>query len=471
MAILEDLPPEVLDKIFSRLDQESIFAASNVCISWRVKIHDFMTPSKCDQELKDKLEKCGWIMSEHNIEKCKCIELKSSLFKYIGNVSQSYKEVHGSYRCIYDYYGRMEFAISKSKLCIASDGGHSHTMSVIDLVQDHSETVELSMYMEEHEFFFERAIWMKGFGNTLALLESYHDDYLGEDDDDYEEKLFISNTRKIHLWNLNTFEHVSELNISDQAIHDVFEDYSEDELRFEIGIDSIVMSDANLAVNLTIEPQNRNIYQTQIWNLDTSNPSNENISYWTTIKPGRIESEFSEKRVYMNSKFLCKTVTNYTSEEYKLQIFNFDDLSGYSTKVFGKFVSGKEIRKSYAILLEPGASNKIAIFDRKQNIINIYKLDGDEQIQVQLLEMAVDESLTHKVSNFINGKIVLLWANDREYQFTIVTEDGYVVNGNKQQFRHYVDKYAWFEVADNGMVVLTDAAVESTEEKFYLYHS
>ena len=64
MSAFGDLPLVVLDKIFSFFDNETITNASNVCLSWRQFIHKKTTPSNCDKDLVEKLEKCGWTMSD-----------------------------------------------------------------------------------------------------------------------------------------------------------------------------------------------------------------------------------------------------------------------------------------------------------------------------------------------------------------------------------------------------------------------
>ena len=91
-----DLPFEVKEKIFPQLDRDSVIAASNVCLSWRKVIHSLTsmkTTSNCDPDLKEKLEKCGWIFGGHDLERCKCIELNLGLFKFIGEVSFACNEL------------------------------------------------------------------------------------------------------------------------------------------------------------------------------------------------------------------------------------------------------------------------------------------------------------------------------------------------------------------------------------------
>ena len=94
MVVIEDFSLELLNKIFSTLDRESLITASNVCVSWRRIIHDFTSPpSSSDAHFRDKLEKCGWNMNEHDIENCNCIELNKSLLKFIGNRSMSCRDL------------------------------------------------------------------------------------------------------------------------------------------------------------------------------------------------------------------------------------------------------------------------------------------------------------------------------------------------------------------------------------------
>ena len=134
MAGLEDLPLVSQDNLFPRLDRESLISASNVCVSWRKTVHDFMSRriSNVDSDLRDKLEKCGWIMSEHDVERCSCIDLYSSLFKFIGNVPMSCRELISvpTYQLIH--------SLSKSKLFFFNYYG----FQVFDLMQEKMKPME-----------------------------------------------------------------------------------------------------------------------------------------------------------------------------------------------------------------------------------------------------------------------------------------------------------------------------------------
>ena len=88
MEYFGGLPLEVVEMIILKLDKESVLNASNVCIQWKKFIHglDSLDDSVTDDPvLIQKLEKCGLIMSEHDVEKCKCIEVKIGLFQFIEN--------------------------------------------------------------------------------------------------------------------------------------------------------------------------------------------------------------------------------------------------------------------------------------------------------------------------------------------------------------------------------------------------
>ena len=109
----------------------------------------------------------------------------------------------------------MDFSISKTKLCIIEDRECSESVSVIDMIQDQSDMVVLRRL--EQGVGLEREVVSFALGNTLAVMEFYQDDY----DFDYERSIM----RILHLWNLNKMKHVLEFSITEQAIHDSWDDY------------------------------------------------------------------------------------------------------------------------------------------------------------------------------------------------------------------------------------------------------
>ena len=137
----------------------------------------------------------------------------------------------------------------------------------------------------------------------------------------------------------------------------------------------------------------------------------------------------------MNSRFFCVAFQDYPSSEAKLHIFNFDDLSEHSTKVFGIATSSETYWDFYDFLMEDGMSNKIAVFDKRRKILNVFQLDDLEAQGIQVDLSGSDIMM----SNFLMGKIMLIKGdfdnrNSEEAkfsQFLIVTEDGDVIEGNK----------------------------------------
>ena len=191
------------------------------------------------------------------------------------------------------------------------------------------------------------------------------------------------------------------------------------------------MTDDKLQVFLFCDGR---IDHSQLWKIDTLDPSVGNIIHWTTVKHDEDEDK-PDCYMYMNSRFFCVAFTYYSSSEAKLHIFNFDDLSEHSTKVIGYKSEDYDDFNFYDILMEDGMSNKIAVFDKSRKILNVFQLDDLEAQGIQVDLSGSDIMM----SNFLMGKIMLIKGdfdnrNSEEAkfsQFLIVTEDGDVIEGNK----------------------------------------
>ena len=232
-----DLPLEVKDKIFSKLDRDSVIAASHVCLSWRKVIHSLtsVSTSNCDANVKEKLEKCGWILGSHDVERCNCIELNLSLYKFIGDVPFACSELLPT-RFSADNKG---FLLSKHKVLLHSDI-YGKGFSIFDLSQEKMEQNELQtshqvnmrgiwfdvvekiisvgvqnqtlvIAMEEQfaasEAEMRRAL-MNKFGFNVNL-DGFHDDYCRMSYEGFSRK-------KIVVWNHETLEFITELNINEE---------------------------------------------------------------------------------------------------------------------------------------------------------------------------------------------------------------------------------------------------------------
>ena len=242
MSAFGGLPDLALEKIYSFFDNETITNASNVCLSWRQFIHEKTTPSNCDSDLMDKLAKCGWTMNDdHDIEKCKCIELNLSLLKFVqppGFVFNESNEVASCINEARDDEGkplmfdtsyipfRPDYALTNSKICILKD---KNTIVVTHLMKkDKTEIIPLDSHLEEpkrEDFKMLNSIY--AFGNLVAVLEEHEYIpmiYPHEGDPNFrrldKDIIQLDNLKKLHLFHLGTLEHITTLNITEQAKHD-----------------------------------------------------------------------------------------------------------------------------------------------------------------------------------------------------------------------------------------------------------
>jgi len=405
MKAIGDLPSEVLDEIFSNLDGESMIVASKVCLLWRRVVHEFtsLRASKCDTELKEKLEKCGWIFGEHDFEYCKCIELNIGLFKLIGSESLSCQEI------VSERQSTSLYLLSKNKL-FAKGFRYGAGILMYDLRQG---KLEQSYLLDENPS--HRRVLAARVQDQTLVIKDYDND---------------SKDGRIMVWNLKTFQNVSELNFRGKAFEFTGDRYC------RIDLVNIAIGRHKLAVHLEIrgkfgfELQHR---ITQIWMLDTDNPSTENIHYLTTIEHDLGFMNEAEGKLSMNSKLLCLQANKIFEREIFLNVFLIDDLSTSTTTSIGRFWF-----RDFQIDIEEGFSNRIAVFNRQDNILKVYKFFDDNDVfclDVNLNPVVSMNPGSLLMANFLMGKIMFISNSVRQFQCIIVTEEGEVIEGNKQEFQ------------------------------------
>jgi len=399
MKVIGDLSSEVLNEIFSYLDGDSLIIASNVCLSWRRIVHKFtsLRATKCDSDIKEKLEKCGWIFGEHDFEYCKCIELNIGLFKFIGSESLSFQELRTEQNRKYLYL------LSKNKLftdCFIYGDG----ILMYDLRQGKFEESYLFGENSSH-----RRVYAARIQDQTLVITGYDND---------------PNDGRIMVWNLKTVQNVSELNFRGKA----FEFTGDRNCR--IDLEDIAIGRHKLAVHFEIHGEYRVQPRiTQIWKLDTDNPSTENIHYWTTI-----EHDYGcmiQGKLFMNSKLLCLQA-NKTSGIF-LNVFLIDDLSTSTKTSIGRFWFS-DLRAD----IEEGFSNRIAVFNRQDNILKVYKFFDDNDFLCVGVNLNPVVSMTRGsllMANFLMDKIMFIYVRESQFQCIIVTEEGEVIEGNKQEFQ------------------------------------
>jgi len=399
MKAIGDLPSEVLDEIFSNLDGESMIVASKVCLLWRRVVHDFtsLRASKCDTELKEKLEKCGWIFGEHDFEYCKCIELNIGLFKFIGSESLSCQELgrEQNRNCLY--------LLPQNKL-FNNDYSYGDGILMYDIRQGKFEQSYLLDENLSHRYVYAARI------QDQTLVTTGYDNDL--------------NDGRIMVWNLKTVQNVSELNFRGKA----FEFTGDRNCRIDL-VD-IAIGRHKLAVHLAIRDKFTYRTQhriTQIWKLDTDNPSTENIRYWRTIEHDL--GFMDEGKLFMNSKLLCLQANK--TGGIILNVFLIDDLSTSTTTSIESFWF-----RALQTDIEEGFSNRIAVFRKLDNILKVYKFFDDNDVFCLEIDLSPVVSMNPGsllMANFLMGKIMFILKSVSQFQCIIVTEEGEVIDGNRQE--------------------------------------
>jgi len=425
MKVIGDLSSEVLNEIFSYLDGDSLIIASNVCLSWRRIVHKFtsLRATKCDSDIKEKLEKCGWIFGEHDFEYCKCIELNTGLFKYIGNEPLFCQQVVMS-----DNFSYFEYLLSKNKLFAYIDGVTNIFM--YDLSQGKRRLDNSSLPV------------------SAAVVQD-------------QTLVIIHHNYRIMVWNHKTVHNVTELNFHGKAI----EYTGADQIHCQINVEDVAIGRHKLAVNLLIRDIFTNRLQhriTQIWKLDTDNPSTENIRYWRTIEHDL--GFMDEGKLFMNSKLLCLQANK--TGGIILNVFLIDDLSTSTTTSVESFWF-----RALQTDIEEGFSNRIAVFHKLDNILKVYKFFDDNDVFCLEIDLSPVVSMNPGsllMANFLMGKIMFIFKRreKRQFQCIIVTEEAEVIEGNKQEFQQFQHVH---DVAFNmyGIVAKTSFSDEDSKIIFF----
>jgi len=443
MADLEDLPLRALDNLLPRLDRESLKAASNVCVSWKKIVHDFTSRriSNVDSDLRDKLEKCGWIMSEHDVERCSCIELNSSLFKFIGNVPLSCRELFSTSA---NFYMQPIYALSKSKLFFSND---FNVVKVFDLKQKTMEPTEPW-----------KGLWrctkieaMHSHDKTLALIEGDHYTL---------KKICILNhetSQFVHCLNENSFKRAMGLTQKDVYVG--------------VRVLKIAMAEDKLAVLLVIEHGGSVSCQTQIWKLDTADPSTTNIRYWKTIEHDlNIDTSTymfkcnMNSKLLMNSKLFCFANINLEQKKLVLNVLLFDDRSRQTVTVFEDVKGFSSIDHLFDVIIDDRCSKRVSVFDKTSFILRVFDFDAADVrcLEVNLSQYGKDSD-GMLLKRFMMGKVMLLLRSDGKFKCILVTEDGVVIEGIEQQLQNEIHA---FHVNADGIVAVT---MKEFENYIYFY--
>ena len=237
--------------------------------------------------------------------------------------------------------------------------------------------IEERFAVDEMDVF--RALLNK-YGHNSELYSGYQKEYWDKMNDDF-------NSNKIVVWNHETSELITELNINEEKVLEI----TGDEFNWnDISINFIEMAGGKLAVNLVMS---RYRFLTQIWKLDTEITSLENLSYLTTI-------DHNLERgcvigMYMNSNLLCLANRTYREETLILHVCHFDDLSLRTTTVLED-----PQRDSHHISIEEG-SNEIAVLEKWNNTLKVFKFEAANE------PFCLKIDLNYLVKNLMISKMLL----------------------------------------------------------------
>merc|ERR1719342_888533 len=134
----------------------------------------------------------------------------------------------------------------------------------------------------------------------------------------------------------------------------------------------------------------------------------------------------------MNSKLLSLQVSKINKESF-LNVFLIDDPSTSTTTSVER-----GLPHHFQTDIEEGFSNRIAVFRKLDNSLKVYKFFDDNDVfclDVNLNPVGVSINRgSLMMANFLMGKIIFILKSESQFhQCIIVTEEGEVIEGNKQE--------------------------------------
>merc|ERR1719259_745972 len=246
----------------------------------------------------------------------------------------------------------------------------------------------------------------------------------------------------------------------------------------DIYVSKIALAADKLAVMLWIEMESSNSCQTQIWKLDTADPSTANIRYWKTIEHDLDMldgmNSIVDFTMVMNSKLLCLAMPGH--EKLVVDVLLFDDFSRQTVTVFEENEDKEENVYDFGIVIEDNCSKRVSVFDDESLILKVYEFDAANFscLEVNLSQYA-KESGVIQLNRFMMGKVILFLYSDGKFKCILVTEDGAVVEGTNQLLKHPhlvpLQRPHQLHVSADGIVaVMCEMDLFKGDYKLYFYN-
>jgi len=452
MNLFKHLPDEIILTLFCYLDKESKQIAAEVCRHWRILIHDMSWKSITrlvdgDITMKVDFSNFGWEENKHELGQCRCIELHlKNPFNNVSWKNASYDDV--LFSDVYD----SSMVFEQSKVICAEPyirkKKKGKWVSIVNLHElDLTETSPSWKEIKEIEFepkgmngYVVVATELKSCGKTLVLNETL---------DGAREKL---EEVRITLWNLETWELVSQLPIQ-ETIDEImklkltghgvsepnFEIWKID-LLFEVSSDIIV-----IGANVDVETGMWSL--SLFWKFDASNPAVPNFMTYILDEDARDNDPL---KLHLNSKYFIER------KRKKLQVFLIEDIKNNATSKSLNI----PLKSGYEDLcvLEGGNSNRLAVLNGTRSELKVINIKSGEcmlLLNFTTIHQLTSENMWKLCKNFSPqlkfhlGKLIFIQTlrkcNDRrKYRHKIVMIDDMGVKVNNFVLDSSID-YDYYE--------------------------
>jgi len=399
------LPSEVLFKIFSNLDRETLINLKDVCEKWRSVVHDiswqFLSGSvRRNRRIEEAMIGCGWLEEIHDWRDCKCLDIHLQHFPF-RNCSYSLEKL--DHRDLRNFPTKMSAtqvfipSVYEEFLVVNRHQLHRQYRYIPDVVR--------------HKVPGKMQVQYACYENTLAF--------------------FLEGLEDFSIWNRNH-----------QICHINFLDHFDFEGNRQLGYCSSELTKNKLAAFVSCFGEETD-FHVLFWNLDTLEPSYDNINFWTRMKINLWNTwgSMGSISLHLNDIFFC--VDNDDLLVRKLMIINFVDHSDDTKHKMIQF----DTDDFDDITIEEGESNRIALFKKTEMVFKLFNLESGMCMMNMDLMYILSDFVRGPLNcfNFCMGNMVFICpmkkaCHDIEsFQYIILTEDGEVVIGDNVE----VDPEEW----------------------------
>ena len=415
MTHIEHIPVEIMLLIFSQLDNDSLFKASQVSKRWKTIIHDMAWKAisrvvKMNQLLRDNYKRFGWVEEDHFQNFCKCIFIQYRLYqcKNSNLENVTYNIPFSKHSCVF-----ATRVIDSKIFYVTGDkpwnqvGTFSYALRVINLKNMYQSKV---LYRNQIN---KKNISEDGFHVYFELV-SYEKSLIMDEifDEEGERKI-----RKGSLWNIDTLDFVATIPLDDQKNIALYPEVSHN---IHMAKNLLVYADTD-QVNENFDVQ---FYEIQFWRLNTSKPTSDDLSI-ITQKSGEVYKAKGFFKCYetrnlddltpswlvlVNDRYCCGALLTNENKFvlWVYQVVNHSDGETKIKKLKNQKLKGKHfMNESGNIVLEQGQSDRIAMQTIRKIKIHSIK-SGNLLMRFSLGENIGISGLGIVFDSFILGKFIFL---------------------------------------------------------------